>query len=100
VGAPFQEAFDRALTAREGVPLATTNINPLPAKKSGVYRPCTRSEHYQTYSKRRKREVHFRPACLSDGKPDLYDCQYTSRYGCPQARKQRSSDADRDETHV
>ena len=64
-----------ALFARAGVPLATSNINPLSAKKSGVYRPCARSEHYQTYSKRRKREVHFRSACLSDGKPDLYDCQ-------------------------
>lgn len=97
---PFQGALDKVLTAREGVPLATTNINPLSTKKSGVYRPCTRSEHYQTYSKRRKREVDFRPGCLSDGKPDLYDCQQSSRYGCPQACKQRNSDADRDETHV
>jgi hypothetical protein len=100
-GCPFQEAFDKALTAREGgVLLASTNINPLPAKKSGVHRPCPGSEHHQTYPKCREREVHFRSVSLSDGKPDLDDCQECPRDWCPQACQQRRSDADRDETHV
>ena len=47
---------------RKESPLATTNINPFPAKQPCVYRPCARSEQYQAYSERReqKDQFHFR----------------------------------------
>jgi hypothetical protein len=44
--------------------------------------------------------MHFRSVSMSDGKPDLDDCQHCPRYWCPQACQQQSPDADHDESHV
>jgi hypothetical protein len=75
----LREAFIRGT-------LASTNINSLPTKQQGVYRPCARSEHYQAHSQGRGQDVNNR-ACGSKDYSYLDNRLQSSRNWGPQARK-------------
>src|SRR6266446_7069836 len=64
--------------------LASTNINSLPTKQPGVYRPCAGSEHYQTYSESREQKVHAGCATSTEDNPSLDDCLQSSCNRRPQ----------------
>ena len=75
----LRDAFIRGI-------LASTNINPFPAKQPGIYRPRTWSEHYQAHSQGRGQDVNNR---VSGSKDYSYldNRLQSSRDWGPQARK-------------
>jgi hypothetical protein len=66
--------------------LASTNINSLPTKQTGVYGPCARPEHYQAHSQGRGQDVNNH---VSGSKDYSYldNRLQSSRDWGPQARK-------------
>lgn len=86
--------------SRQRGTLATPDLNPLPAKQPGVYRPRARSEHDQAYSEGREQKVHVPSASTRKRDPNLDDCLQSSRNGCPQSGQQETSDPDSDESYV
>jgi hypothetical protein len=66
--------------------LAPTNINSLPTKQTGVYRPCARSEHYQAHSHGRRQDVNNHVSGSKDYSYVDNRLQSSRNWG-PQARK-------------
>ena len=80
-----------------GGTLASTNINSLPAKQPGVYRPCAGSKRDEAYSERREQEVQVRSVSSRKENPNLDDRLQSSGNRRPQTGEEQNADADRDE---
>jgi hypothetical protein len=77
-----------------GPTLATTNINPLPAKQQSVHRTPSRSQHDQAHPERREYKVHARSAPSRKAKPNFDHRLQSTRYRRPQSGHKQTSDAD------